>query len=497
MMAEESPKTPTEGQVTEPQGGEQPSPKMTPEQAMEKLSKGEIDTSKVSLDDLMSQVTDKPAEEPPKEPPAEPKPGLRQPPADKPPEEPKAKPAEERPRYNTIGEFLKTAKEELGEDYADLHDVLEKTKNKKEHLKVLDNAIKKWKTDATQSRTQNEQLQAEVKSFKDKLKAIERKNQELAGKIPPPKPSEPAIDEPEISKPDDMADQAEWNAYNQKLIERANRINEKKLKAYQENMNKQFEDERNAWQKRLSDEKQRLQNQNTLQRQRDAQTRAVEEAVGAAQDFVTRRKEFDFGDNKSVKQKNEEYGEFAASCDYIRQRDARFSNRNLVSDYLNGVPDAVEVVTSYGLQPPAGAKQFALLVELEQIARSHNLIKNPEKDAAGEVIPGTGRPDFDQAYALKKQRDGADVDDINQALARGAESTLEVVTDRQAAPRGINASDTVVDSQTKKTPELAQQEIAQIQSKLSTMTLEERGKAMKRLDELMKEIGLQPTVTQT
>jgi len=293
--------------------------------------------------------------------------------------------------------------------------------------------------------------------------------------------------------PDDLADQKEWADYYRKVSDRDRKVFEKKMESQVSDLKQKQEESEKEWQSRLEDEKSRIKAEEDARRNKEVATRQFDNVVASADKFIGRRKEFDFGDGKTVRQKNDEWQAFSGTIDYIKQQNPQFASRDLVGDFFNNVPDAVNIVQQYGVSAPEGAKKFALLIELENVARQHNLYSNRQYDSNGSAITGSGEPDFDAAYAIKKQRDGADIDELNQASARGAEQALNVVSARNAsqvnAPK-LSAQETVPREDTQASQESILQRMQQLQTKMSTMTPEQAQQARLELEKIAGEAGL-------
>jgi len=166
----------------------------------------------------------------------------------------------------------------------------------------------------------------------------------------------------------------------------------------------------------------------------------------------------------------------------VKRQNPAYVNRNLAADYFNGVSDAVTLLDGYGVAPPSGAKEIAFLIELQDIATTHNM-----RDAGGRL-------NFDEAYVLKKSRDGVDREETNNQVAKAVENTLDVVQQRQAAPQSLGAEDVAAtEPAPEATTEQLSERIAQLQGRMSTMRPDEREKAMKEVDQLMTaSLGVEP-----
>ena len=402
----------------------------------------------------------------------------------------------ETPNFKTFGELLKHAKDEVGEEFENAYDLIRKLKNKKEHLNKNQTALERWKGDATKNKAERDALEAQMNQLKAQNKAREDAAKQRPTSQPVAKPASEAPEIPEIPAPDELADEKEWRDYYRKVADRDRKLIETKFSTQFESLKKQQEDSEKRWQDRLVAEQRRIKEENDKRLAEEAAQKVFENTVTAADKFIQKRKELNYG--KPTKQMNDEYSQFLSQVNYIKETNPRYNGRDLAADYFNGVPDAVQAIGEYAIEPPNGAKQFALVIELERIAREHNLLVNPQRDSTGRVLGG--EPDFDAAYAIKKARDGADVDEINQAHARGAQQALNVVQNRVAsnivAP-ALSASETVQGEEQKVTGESVIEKMQQLQVRMSTMNHEQAQQARRKLEALAAKAGLELQVNQT
>lgn len=455
--------------------------KISPQEFEEKLQKGEIsldsdDPGKliqemVEIPEEVSRETQEPVLAQPEEAPKEAEPTPSEPPKDEVKPEPKF--------YQKIGDLLKDAKE-AGLQFENAADMIQKIKVLKEDTAKKETAVSQWSNDATKSAAEIKRLQDQIEKQKELL--------EQAQRAPAPKPTEAPVQEeqytePEIPRPDELADPAQWADYTSKVAERSQRITEKRFEAQLKREREDRQKERQEFEQKQQQSKAEWEKQERERQQREAAARTQEEAMIAAEDFVKVNREFDFGDGKSVKEKNTEYLDFLQRVEYIKDRNPVLKNRDLAADYFNGVQDAVQAVDNYGITPPQGAKQFALLVELDKLAATHNLRSD------------SGRPDYKAAYAIKKQRDGVDTDELNRARASGAEEVIEVVQARQRSTQQIGAQDVVADDTPQRVSvEGLEMKMKDFQAKAATMSDSERQKARVEIDADCKALGIEPLV---
>ena len=467
--------------------GEQPTPKMTPDEFREKLAKGEIDTSRTDVESYINELVDfdtskKEAEQAQAETQQE---QSQQPSAEQSQEPAKQEqsPEPNAVRYRTFKDFLAAARKETGDDIKDAHDLIQRAKNKKEQLTAAQAALQRWKNDATTTKSQMDTLQQTVQTLKSQLKELEGQQKQ---------PSQPdnrasqdtANQEPEIPELDwSEASEQEKADYLKKVRERDKKELAAQFRAELEAVKKAHEDDKKSWQQQVEENK-----------RKEAQARSHEEVVSAADDFVRRNPMFQFGDNKTVGEKEKEYISFMNDLNYLSQSDPKYRGRNLPQEYLSGNQDVQDLVNSRGLTPPEGLKQFSVLSELVQIANNHNLYTNRMRDAEGKEVPNTGRPDFTAALAIKKQRDGVDLAEMQDARVKGAKEALDVVQQRQSAPPSITAREAATtQEQQKVSAEQVMSEIKQLQSRLSTMPPDQRSAAMATIEQKMASIGMQPS----
>lgn len=456
----------------------------------EAVKSGEVDVRQYkSPDEMVNALVKSPEETPQQEPQQDvSRETLTQ---EAPQQEPPAKAPEqkeEKPLFKSFGEMLKFAKDELGEEYENAHDFIQKVKNKKEHLTRNQSALNRWREDATKNKQVADSLKKQLETLQSQLKDVQQKQQQPVPQRQQQVAGEDEYTEPEIPMPDDLADTKEWVDYSQKVAARDKRIFEKRMEKRLSDMEKRSSESEKKWQQRLEEEKAKVRRENDERIKREAADRMFENTVSAADKFLAKRKELDYG--VPTKEMNDRYGKFVASVDYVKSQNPAYSQRDLVSDYFNGVPDAVELFNQYAIEPPEGAKQFAVLMELEKIANNHQLYTNKYTDSAGRVIGGD--PDFDAAYAIKKARDGADIDELNQAHARGAEQALNVVQERQRnSGTELSARETVPhEEQPKENTEQLMQRMQLLQSQMSTMNPEQLQQAKTELASMAQKIGL-------
>lgn len=478
--------------LAEAQPAPQEPTKVSPAEFEQMMKDGKVDLSG-NPDELIAKYVDfgeqqdaekHQAETPPsaEQPKAEPPQKQEQPPAEQPKKEP-----EERVRFKTFGEYLKTLSEKSGESYVDLQDAMDKYLNKKEHLGKLQTAVDTWKRDAITYRTQVEQMKAELEKSK---KAPPAPQQPAAPQPKAEQSKDLEFDEPEIPEPDEFEnDPAKLREYYKKVTDRNNRIQERRLKAKLEEMTSATKAEIQAVKNEINAEKERLRKENEERMLKEASARRQHDTFNAASDFIGKRKEFEFGDGLSVVQKTEEWGEWLNTLNHIQSTNPQLRGRNLVQEYLSGNPNTVGILDQYGIKPPSGAKQYAVLLELERICLDHKLYKDTQYDSKGNML--SGRPDFEAAYAIKKNRDGADLEELQQAYARGSENVLNAVQERNAAPPEIGAHEiSQVKENEKQTPEMLNQALMDLQNKMSTMTPEQVQQAHNKIMEQFASVGI-------
>jgi len=446
----------------------EPETKMTPEEFSAKLESGEIDTSGTDPQELIEKMVDFGGEEAPKETSEQPQPA----PEEVKEEAPEAvvAPAEEVVPYKNIGELMADAAEALGEKIPNARALVAKAKNQKEHLHKMEGAIEKWKTDATSNAA--------------KIAELESKLAERAREVPAPvkqqRPPAPvdtkvpdfAADIPEIDPPGEFADATEVAKYVEKVRKRDNRIADKKMEWLVSENTKALKASEARVTEANQNAQQKIETEIRARQETERAERRRQESFVAAGDFVGRHKEFGIAD---VRDMNDKYTAWGNQVEYLKQQNPAFVNRDLVSDYFNGVQDAVQLLDGFAVSPPSGAKEFALVVELEKIALSHNMVDSV-----------TGRPNFEEAYALKKVRDGVDIEETNSKVAKATEQVLDLVQSRQSAPQSLGASDVSSTQEERQiTPEQISERMTQLGDKMSTMRPEERAKAQKELDEMM------------
>lgn len=482
--------------VSEPQNNE--TPKMTPDQFSAALARGEIDVSSNDPESVIAKYVDlgneggTPEAEPVPEEGGTPP---RQQEEEGPPDTtvPKETQKVDIPRFKTIGELLDFARKETGDSFSTAYDFIRHSKNRKEHLGRLQKAVDEWKRDALSHqsvaqavREEMEQIKSERDALTTKLKEFEELRQRQTQ--PQQKPSADEIDEPEVQKPDELADADEWRSYYQKVAERNERIKDKKHQAEIEALRRDIEAakvESSQKAQQTLDELKRAEEQRVA---REAQNRRFEESVMAASDFQAKHPEFRFEDGADVRAKNEEYGKWAQTLAYIADQNPAFKGRDLAGEYLAGSQDVQDLVDRYGATPPADAKKFRLMIELENLAWQHSLIVGAQYDRQGRLI--AGRPNFDLALAMKKNMDGVDIDELQQARTRGADEVLNVIQDRQSAPPEIGAHEQTVVGKQKSTTAQLQDALGDLQRRMSTMRPEDVDREMATLEARFREAGV-------
>ena len=454
----------------------EPETKMTPEEFSKKLESGEIDTSGTDPQELIEKMVDFGGDEAPKETSEPPTPALGEvkeeaPKEDAPVEVVAPKEEETIVPYKNFGELMADAAEALGEKIPSARDLVVKAKNQKEHLHKMEGALEKWKTDATSNAAKIAELEAKLAEQVKATPAPVQSKQAAPASVDSTMPNFEA-EIPEIDAPGEFAGPEDMAKYISKVTKRSNLIADKKI----------------AWIKAESDKALKASEARVAETNRSAQEtieielraraeaerkqRQVQEAFVAANDFVSRHKEFGIDD---VRDMNDKYTAWVSQVEYLKQRNPAYANRDIVADYFNGVSDAQQLLEGSMVTPPSGAKEFALVVELERIALNHNMVDSV-----------TGRPNFEEAYALKKVRDGVDIEETNSAVAKATEQVVDLVQQRQSAPQGLGASDVVsAQEQQTVTPEQISERMAQLQDKMSTMRPDERAKAQKEIEEMM------------
>jgi len=454
----------------QPQQAE-PQKKMTPEEFQAKLASGDIDTSTTDPQTLIDEMVAFEEPEDTQEKPVEtPEPSLGEVKEGPPKEEPEAP-----VQFKNFGELMATAKEELGDEFASARDIIVKAKNQKEHLQKMQTAVERWKNDATSADRKIAELEAKLAEKAKEVPAAPTAQPQPA----PAKAEEPNFEAeiPEVDKPGEFADADEVAKYFDKVRKRDNLIADKKikwLKTEQEKSVKAAESRikeiNRSAQERVETELRQRQEQERIERQR-------QESFVAANDFVRSHKEFGIND---VRENDQKYSEWASQVEYLKRQNPAYQNRDLVADYFNGVSDAVQLLDGYALTPPGGAKEHAMLIELERIALSHNFVDKT-----------TGRPNFEEAYVLKKARDGVDLEETNERVAKAVEQTVDVIQQRQSAPQSLGASEARAKEEgPSATPEQIQTRITQLQANMSSMRPDDRIKAMGEVEELMSSLGM-------
>lgn len=456
--------------------------KYTVDELHKKLTNGEIDVSTLSPEDLQEMVaTD----------------GEAQPAPDQPVSSEQVIPSStsqdlgqqhqqvDVPFFKSVGELLKHAKNETGLSFDNAADFITKVKDR---LASENTASQQWQKDALTHKANYDKAQDDLAKVRADMEKLREEQAKLLRQAPQQaqQSDEPDFDadEPEIEPPDvDTADPSDWNAYYRKVRDRDNRITTKRMKHLEDTFTKRLNETQQQAERRLEAERQQIQKQEEARRQKEAQDRALEETAIAADDFISRHREFDYGDGVTTKAKNEQYNSFVQMLDYMAQTDPRMKGRNgiqLVQEYMSGNPITVQAVAERGIQVPTGIKEFAILVELNQIATKHNLFRGD-----------SNRPDFDAAYAIKKNRDGADLDELIRAKAAGAQEALNVVQARQSAPTQIRAQDAHLTPTSQVSPEQLRAEVAALSGQLSNMAPDERSKTMVELESKLRQMGVE------
>lgn len=479
----ETPSQPVEAPVE----SQDTSKKLSPEEFQAKLAKGEIDTTGSDPETLIQNLVEFPTEEKQDEPVVEARP--------KPVEQKQEHSSE--PRFQTFREMLDYVKNELGESYGTAAEFVKGAKNKKEHLKGLQEALERWKTDATTNKGRVDQLVSDVQRYKAEAEAARQEAIRIAEaqKAAPQPTVEKRIEEeePEIPKPTDgFEDAAEAAAYYEKVRARDQRIIQRKMQALESTLKREKEETKAEYDRRVREEQHRIRKEEDARRQQEIQSRHYENVVTAADDFVNKFSEFKFEDGKTVKDKDADYAAFVKTMQYITSQNPSFQGRNLTQDYINGVPDAVDIVSKYGVQAPVGMKQYALLVELNQICDRHDLYVGRSLDSSGIELSRTGKPDFEAAYALKKRRDGVDVDELNKARTEGAREVMNVVHERQSSVPNISASEVSTRESEVIKPQQVMEEFAALNKVLPTLSDTEGKKRLADLEAKMAKIGIVP-----
>lgn len=471
----------------QPQPAAEPKTYDSQESLAQAIKSGDVSVGDYKSPEEMVNALVKPPEETPQE-------GQNQEVSRETPQEPVDKPVEqqappkEKQLFKSFGEMLKFAKEELGEEYDNAHDFIQKVKNKKEHLTRNQSALNRWREDATKNKRVADDLKKQLETLQSQLKNAQQQQKPVQQQQPQPQQEE-EYTEPEVVIPDELADTKEWIEYSQKVAARDKRIFEKRMEKRLNDMEKRSSESEKKWQQRLDEEKARVRRENDERIRREAAQRQFENTIAAADRFLAKRKELNFG--VPTKEMNDKYCQFASQVQYIKDQNPQYSQRDLIGDYFNDVPDAVQILQRYAVEPPEGTKQFAVLLELERIARDHNLLNNKYTDSSGKVIGGD--PDFDAAYAIKKARDGADIDELNQAYSRGASETINVVNQRQGQSPELSAKDTVSDNgESQVTEEQLLTRMQQLRSNIATMNPEQVQKAQSELAAIAAKIGLVP-----
>lgn len=453
-----------------------PDPKMSPEEFSKKLEAGEIDTSSNDPEALIEQMVAMESEQETPETPLGEEVKTEEPK----PEEPKAeKPAPEpASQYKNFGELMADATEALGEKLPSARDLVTKAKNQKEQLQNLQTALEKWKGDATNNSLEVEKLKSQIADLKEATKKV----------APPAQAPAPHVDDkepdfeseiPEVERPGEFADADDVAKYMDKVLKRKDIIADKKMKWYKTQNEKAQREYQSKIEEANRSAQEKVEREVRTRQEQEAAEKARQNTIVAASDFVSKHKEFGISD---VNESNTKYVNWLNQVEYVKRQNPAYLQRNLASDYFNGSTDAVQLLTSYGVTPPDGAKELALLIELQDIAHRHNMLDS------------SGRLNFEEAYILKKARDGVDIEENNDRVAKQVEKTLDIVQQRQSVPQSLGASEAAAPAENVKvTPEQVSERIAQLQDRMSTMRPDEREKAMKEVEDLMSNgLGVDP-----
>ena len=482
-----APETPSAPAPQEPR-------KMSAEEFNKALKEGKIDMSRSDPENLIKELVDLEPSKPAQQPEHEPQPqALGEQPTAQPKATPEAEKAE-RKFFKSIGELLEHAKTVTGEPVKDAYALIEKIAAAKKAETQLKSGLDQWQQEAVNTKAEKQRLQAELDAAKKAIENERVSREQLAKKVAQQDTPRAAVpqaadaDEPEIEMPDaDTATSAEWAKYMKQIQARERRIADKRTKALEEQFKKTIFERDQEHRQEIQSTQARLEREAQEREQARKNAEYRDNVMTAAQQFVTSKNEFEFGDGQSVRQKADEYDKFLASAQHV-QDSAKYPGNpgSLARDYLNGEPNARAIMDRYAVRAPEGAKQFALLVDLEGIARTHNLYED-------------GRPRFDDAYALIKRRNGVDAEERSQSHADGVQAALNVVGERQATPPTIGAGEASAAPAAQ--PKATLQQIEQFQkaflAKASTMTAEQRQAEQAKLDQMLERVGIKPMAQPT
>lgn len=467
-----------EPKVEQPQSAE-PQPKLSPEEFSAKLASGEIDTSSADPQELIDKMVNFGEEqETPSETPLGEEASVEKPDKEKPKAEPE--PASEPTPYKNFGELMADAAETLGEKLPSARDLVAKAKNQKEQLQNMQAALERWKTDATTNSAQIDELKSQIAELKAKTEKVA---------TPAPTPAlksdkEPDFESeiPEVDRPGEFADAEEVAKYFEKVRKRDQIVSDKKMKWLKAQNEKAQRDYEAKIEKANQSAQEKVELEVKMRREQEAANAQRQQTIAAATEFVTKHRELGITD---VEDANSKYVNWLNQVEYVKRNNANYSQRNLVADYFNGVPDATQLLDSMAVTPPEGAKELALVIELQNIANQHNM-----RDSLGRL-------NFEEAYILKKARDGVDIEETNDRVAKAVEKTVDLVQQRQSAPQDLRASEVAApDTPAAATPEQLSERMAQLQRNMSSMRPEERAKAQKEIEELMSvSLGVDPLKT--
>lgn len=459
--------------------------KMSPEEFNSKLNDPEFiktigdDPQKYINDNVQLEQKSEPVQGP-KQPESEfkqPEPEPAPEPQPNPEPLPKPEPVEQKDgsiKFQTFGEALKYAKDEYGEKFENIHDVLKTAKSRKERAEEATKALERWKNDAVTKASEVEKLQKTIEDLKKNVPTSQpEKQDDFSLKVPD------IDDEPEIPKPNEYASEDERDRYYAQVIARNKRVSDKKMNAMLELVEKKIQDQASSHKQEVDKLLEQSRQMEESVKEKDKAAKALEETFVAADDFIRKNQELAFSDGKNVEQKNEEYVRWQNDLDYIKRQNSAYEGRNLAQEYINGDPGVTQLVNSYGVREPADLKKFALLLDLDNLVHVHNLTTN------------AGRPDYDAAYALKKRKDGVDVDEINQARSEGATEVLDVIQERQAAPPQIGGSDAAQPPPAKVTPQQLEEKLALYKKEAQAMSVSDRSKLWAEIETDMKSLGLE------
>jgi len=415
-------------------------------------------------------------------------------PTDAPAAAPESKPeaAPEKRYYKSVGEMLKAFKDETGESYETADDYIKAAKRHKDEVETYKTAGKEWRADLARERAQKEELAKSIEATKQELERQKREIERMrnqAKPAPTPEKKDEIEDEPEPRKPADDAPFEQWKDYQEDIRKRDLRVSVKKEKKLREEFDSQMRNIRieSDRKTREVEERARLEVQNTLSR--DTQQRYADTVITTAEDFQTRHAEFKFADSKTLRQKDAEWKGFVNDVTLLQQSTG-LTGRNLVLEAVNGSQEAISLLKQRGIEVPVDAKKYAMICELEQVCTSHNLWKDRQRDATGAEIPLTGKPDFDAALAIKKMRDGVDIEERRDAVRRGADSVLNAVTDRMSAPPQISPAEASPAREPEGNTKQLEDMMSNYQKRASTMLPEERTKMRAQIDSTMLKMGL-------